>query len=1241
MLGRPKPKIVVKSKPDEGAQAANPFNVFGEAVAAPAPAPVVKRKPPTFVSKPKAAPMENLLGLGSEPSVAAPVAVPNPFNNMFGEAAGEEAPTPLPPLKAKPTVIPRIAAPPPAAARRPITFRAMTEEEKAINRYKSAAQKEEKTNDPYKLTGQLPPAFLTPTRLAFQQFIRTAFDSFSIKEIEKPDYERCQTLGKTGEGMMKKFIYQEFVREYLRQETPYRGLLIYHGLGSGKTCTAVAAAEALYGRSNKKIIVMTPSSLKPNFQGELTSCGFKHFHINNNWIFLPLDEHVLKFATDYLRIPIEGKFMTALFKLPDELRGIWVPDMGAEKDPKSRPYKELDAAEATQVRKQLTAMLEARITFLSYNSTRDTGAAALQKIACEQPDFFDNAVIVIDEVHNVTRMMCRKMEKELNPKKKRVEARDGPFEPFTPDSWKPALCGSPLQYKRAYLLYRLLVSAKNSKIVALSGTPLINFPEELAILSNIINGYNHTCDFNLMTAKEEDRKKVQKILELHPRVDFIRIKAVEASTQVTFSLFPDNYKKVLDAADEFQGIVFDKGDPALRTTIQEVQAELANIIKAGGISVGENPTYMSYPLLPPLQDDFYNAFLGGDGTKITNETILKRRIQGLVSYYRGSKKDLMPEIVEDQNVAVEFGEFSYAKYFEARKKELEGKSKTSPAADLLELEDAINPAYYRFRSRSACNFVFPNDIDRPFPTNKKEVVADTGDVGLGDVIAEEIVVQTPEERADQIQEEPVEGEESGAAKVQTVVAVKTYSELCEIARQKLYERRAELLVRSDDPNVGLAKHSPKMNAILKKLEDLEKLRDAEDAAEAATPTSAAAPAEKTGFWAPALVYSQFMSMEGLGIFGMVLEANGFVPIELAGPDENLRFSDRTIESLVKGPEEREKRFCFFTGAQTAAQRKALLSLFNGRLNDLPTQMKEVIDASGYEVTGNKRGEICYLIGITAAGAEGISLKNVRSVHIMEPYWNSVRTDQVKGRAVRICSHMDLPLARRNVRVYTYCAQFNPTLRIDESLRTQDQGLTSDQYILELAKIKDKVNQGLLKVIKETAVDCNLNLLENLEVDVQCYNPKAQSARSYSYNPDLNDDLRDPPQEAPTRAAVAAVTPLEESDAIKALMAKAAEEAAARQVQAQEDDGSGTVAPTKTPEAIPPPPPVPTGLPVRQVPEIEIPAGSGKTFIMVPKPNKGGKELFTLYAKQDVGQTRPLGLLLRDPLTSSGFRVKWN
>ena len=39
--------------------------------------------------------------------------------------------------------------------------------------------------------------------------------------------------------------------------------------------------------------------------------------------------------------------------------------------------------------------------------------------------------------------------------------------------------------------------------------------------------------------------------------------------------------------------------------------------------------------------------------------------------------------------------------------------------------------------------------------------------------------------------------------------------------------------------------------------------------------------------------------------------------------------------------------------------------------------------------GNLRGSIVKIIMITQSGSEGISLKNVRQVHITEPYWNKI------------------------------------------------------------------------------------------------------------------------------------------------------------------------------------------------------------------------------------------------------------
>ena len=38
---------------------------------------------------------------------------------------------------------------------------------------------------------------------------------------------------------------------------------------------------------------------------------------------------------------------------------------------------------------------------------------------------------------------------------------------------------------------------------------------------------------------------------------------------------------------------------------------------------------------------------------------------------------------------------------------------------------------------------------------------------------------------------------------------------------------------------------------------------------------------------------------------------------------------------------------------------------------------------------------------TKQGAEGLNTKNVRQLHVVEPYWNPVRLDQVIGRAVEL------------------------------------------------------------------------------------------------------------------------------------------------------------------------------------------------------------------------------------------------
>jgi hypothetical protein len=247
-----------------------------------------------------------------------------------------------------------------------------------------------------------------------------------------------------------------------------------------------------------------------------------------------------------------------------------------------------------------------------------------------------------------------------------------------------------------------------------------------------------------------------------------------------------------------------------------------------------------------------------------------------------------------------------------------------------------------------------------------------------------------------------------------------------------------------------------------------------------------------------------------------LTVNGVTVLDIntAAADADVNFSNYSIASLIKGPDAKEKRFILFTGEGSRARRAIVLAVFNGQFNKLPPAMSEVLLNAGYEKNLNKYGDICWVIGITGAGAEGISLKCCRSVHIMEPYWNNVRLEQVKGRAVRICSHKDLPYDQRTVDVYMYYTIFTQKQmkEIDRTIQMADRSeakariLTSDEKVYEVSSKKDKVNGLLLDLMKRFAVDCVLNNADNTDVE-KCTVVQGHSYE-YMFDPDIEKDITD-------------------------------------------------------------------------------------------------------------------------------------
>jgi len=111
---------------------------------------------------------------------------------------------------------------------------------------------------------------------------------------------------------------------------------------------------------------------------------------------------------------------------------------------------------------------------------------------------------------------------------------------------------------------------------------------------------------------------------------------------------------------------------------------------------------------------------------------------------------------------------------------------------------------------------------------------------------------------------------------------------------------------------------------------------------------------------------------------------------------------------------------------------------------------------------NLYGERVRVVLISRAGAEGLDFKNIRQIHIMEPWYNMSRIEQIIGRGVRNLSHCQLPFEERNVEIYMYATQ------------TSDGAPTADTYLYELAFKKAKQIGRVSRLMKESSVDCILH-----------------------------------------------------------------------------------------------------------------------------------------------------------------------
>ena len=114
----------------------------------------------------------------------------------------------------------------------------------------------------------------------FQEKIYKKREFYYYKSDEKPDVQNPEEIQKYRNHICTRsftpYEHQALLSNFINPDTPYRGLLIFHGTGVGKTCTAILIAEKfkpLIQRYNTRIVILVPGpAIKTKWYDQIIKC---------------------------------------------------------------------------------------------------------------------------------------------------------------------------------------------------------------------------------------------------------------------------------------------------------------------------------------------------------------------------------------------------------------------------------------------------------------------------------------------------------------------------------------------------------------------------------------------------------------------------------------------------------------------------------------------------------------------------------------------------------------------------------------------------------------------------------------------------------------------------------------------------------------------------------------------------------------------------------------------------------
>lgn len=808
-----------------------------------------------------------------------------------------------------------------------------------------------------------------------QEFNDTKYDGYIHENIK----QHADALSKADFELQP---HQAFVKNFLSFQTPYSSLLLYHGLGSGKTCSAIGVCEEMrdYMKQigiTKRIIIVASENVQDNFKLQLFDerklklvDGLWNIRAcTGNKLLKEINPMNMKGMTkDKVASQIKNLINTYyVFLGYVQFANYIIKTMNYNEEIEKQKYDKKNRGEKTriQILKDVKITLNPRI---------------IKKLRNE----FNDRLIVIDEVHNI-----RKTDDNENK-------------------------------KVAINLELLVKSALNMRFLLLSATPMYNSYKEMIWILNLMNTNDRRGRIEVkdIFKKNGDFKDNGEDILTRKATGYISFVRGENPYTFPYRVYPNEFAN----EHTFPRIDYPSYQMNLKKIKHEDKKRVLSLYlnKIGNCENCGNCQYCVYRyIIYSLRNKKFSI---ATKTGVVREmpsfenmesfgyTLLQTPIESLIISYpiKGLKAEIdeMPVEKLSENFSPSFSETISS----------EDKDVESPGI----IEGTSNKQSVRSNSSERKESVEPEEEGDAQPESTQIII----NYSKKEPNANKLIIQNSRKGGEgpSIDPHQLTGK-IGLERMMNFVDEKSPPNKGDFEYKNVtLQEHGKIFSREK-----IGKYSCKIKTILDNIvnEKTDKVSDG-----------------------VILIYSQYLD-SGLIPTALALEEMGFTRY---GQGVKPLFKEKPCEVVdvrtMKAPKDK-KQFM-----------PARYSIITGDSRLSPNNDFEV---KGLTSEDNKDGHKVKVVLISKAGSEGIDFKFIRQVHILEPWYNMNRIEQIIGRGVRSFSHKDLPFEKRNVQIFMH-----------GTILGENKEESADLYVYRVAEYKAIQIGKVARVLKETAVDCIIN-----------------------------------------------------------------------------------------------------------------------------------------------------------------------